>query len=166
MITSDSTRLADGQVEKLHHLRTNVKGEAELLIRDLPVTGGNFKRAWTMLTGRYENKRLLVAAYCSAFTALPKMKTESAADLRRIFHRVLTTVNSLEGIGRPISSGSDLFVHFVVELLNSKTRRDWEGFVTGSSYPPTYAALIKLQMLEAISAGKSESSSTKTETSG
>lgn len=50
-------------VEKLHYLKTCVKGEAELLIRNFPMTGENFGRAWTALSSYYENKRLLVRAY-------------------------------------------------------------------------------------------------------
>ncbi|KMQ86917.1 gag-pol protein, partial [Lasius niger] len=113
-------------VERLHYLRTSVKGEAEQLIRNLPTTEENFTRAWSMMTEHYENRRLLVRSCFSSFTALPKMKTESTGDLKRIFHGMLSTVGTLESIGRPISNCSDLFVHLVVEMLDPRSRREWE----------------------------------------
>ncbi|KMQ84502.1 gag-pol polyprotein precursor, partial [Lasius niger] len=69
------------------------------------------------------------------------MKADSVADLRRIFHGVVSTVGALEGIDRPISDGTDLFVHLVVELLDAKTRREWENSLGRSSEPPSYEAL-------------------------
>jgi len=44
-------------VEKLHYLRTSLQGPAEKLIRSLPIVGGNYERAWTILSSHYENKR-------------------------------------------------------------------------------------------------------------
>jgi len=91
---------AISQVEKLHYLRTCLKGEAALLIGDLPVTGENFIRAWTELTRHYENKRLLVRSYLARFSSLPALKGESASDLRKLLHGVINTVSSLESIDR------------------------------------------------------------------
>ncbi|XP_024880733.1 uncharacterized protein LOC112460321 [Temnothorax curvispinosus] len=115
------------EVEKFHYLKTSVKGDAEQLIKSLPSTDENFERAWSTLNDHFENKRLLVRSFLAAFTSLPKMKGEFVSDLRRIFHGVVSTVGALEGIGRPITNGTDLFVHLVVELLDSKTRREWKS---------------------------------------
>jgi len=43
-------------VEKLHYLKSCLKREAELLVRNLPTTAENFERAWALLTSRFENK--------------------------------------------------------------------------------------------------------------
>ncbi|XP_011687439.1 PREDICTED: uncharacterized protein LOC105449754 [Wasmannia auropunctata] len=156
------------KVEKLHYLKTCVKGDAEQLIRNIPSTEENFDRAWAELTDQFENKRLLVRSYLAAFTSLPKMKSDSAADLRRIFHGVVSTVGALEGINRPITTCSDLFIHLAVELLDSKTRREWENSLGRSAVPPSYEELkdflqeqvVTQEVLEAAkadrpSAGKS-----------
>lgn len=113
-------------MEKLHYLKTCLKDEAELLIRNLPITEENYERAWKVLRAYYENKRLLLRAYLSNFLSLQKMKTESAVELRKMFHCIKATVNSLEGIGRPLQSSEDLFVYLSVELLDSRSRREWE----------------------------------------
>ncbi|XP_025160504.1 uncharacterized protein LOC112589864 [Harpegnathos saltator] len=95
---------AVSDVEKLHYLKTCVRGDAEQLIKNLAITSDNFNRAWAVLTRHYENTRVLVSAFFNSFLAIPKMKSDSVADLRRIFHGMLSTVGSLEGVRRPICS--------------------------------------------------------------
>ncbi|XP_011696369.1 PREDICTED: uncharacterized protein LOC105455029 [Wasmannia auropunctata] len=151
------------EVEKLHYLRTCLKGEADQLVRNVPSTTENYERVWTMLTDHYENKRLLVRACFSAFTALPKMKGESVTELRRLFHGMLQTIGSLEGIGRPITNCSDLFVHLIVEMLDPRSRQEWETNIGGTSGPPSCDELkefleSRLRTLEALHPSGNDSS--------
>ncbi|KMQ84566.1 hypothetical protein RF55_17540, partial [Lasius niger] len=154
-------------VEKMHYLKSCVKGEAELLIRNLSTTEANYERAWQTLTSYYENKRLLVRAYLAKFLAIPRMKVESAADLRKVFHGVKTTVGSLGSINRPIESSEDLFVYLAVDLLDPRSRREWETSISDSSEPPTYASLEqfierRLHTLESMLPVKTDSTTLKT----
>lgn len=98
IISKDSSTT---QMEKLHYLKTCLRGEAELLIRNLTTTEENYKSAWRILSAYYENKRLLTRAYLANFTSLTK--GESAGELRKIFHGIKATVSSLAGIGRPLT---------------------------------------------------------------
>ncbi|XP_070167796.1 uncharacterized protein [Polyergus mexicanus] len=153
-------------VEKLHYLKACLKGEAELLIRNLPTTDENFERAWKSLTDYYENKRLLVRSYLARFTAIQRLRGESSADLRKLYHGVLSTVGSLESIGRPIARGEDLLVHLVVDLLDSRSRREWETTISDTTEPPSYAEPIqfldrRLHTLESLPPSKTESSPAK-----
>lgn len=108
-------------VTRLHYLKTSLKGEAESLIRSMPTTEPNFRRAWTTLVDFYKNTRLLVRSYYAAYTALPKIKTESPAELRKLFHAMSSTMGLLESIGRPVSSSEDLFVFLTVEMLDPRS---------------------------------------------
>jgi len=111
-------------VEKLHYLKTSLKGSAAILMRNLPITVENFTRAWAMLSGHFENKRLLTQSYLSRLSALPKMKGETVSDLSKIYHGMLSTVAALEGIKRPITDCSDLFVHLIVDRMSTRTRSE------------------------------------------
>ncbi|KMQ87987.1 hypothetical protein RF55_12600, partial [Lasius niger] len=149
------------EVEKLHYFKVSLKSDAEALIKNIPTTAENYQRAWTTLSEQFENKRLLVRSCLSKFTALTKMKAESANELRKILHSASSTVGTLESIGRPISSTDDLFVFLVVELLDARTRREWENSINDSQNPPTYSTLKRflerrVQTLEAIQPSKSE----------
>ncbi|XP_077260483.1 uncharacterized protein LOC143896453 [Temnothorax americanus] len=128
-------------VEKLHYLKTSLKGEAELLVRNIATTAENYNSAWNVLNAYYENKRLLTRAYLSNFLALTKMKSESAIELRKIFHGVKATISSLASIGRPINRSEDLFVYLAVELLDPRSRREWEASIGDTTEPLTYATL-------------------------
>lgn len=148
-------------VERLHYLKTSLKGEAELLVRHLTTTGENFQRAWLILSEHYANKRLLVRSHLATLTALPKMKGKSALKMRTVFHGLTTTVSALESIERPISDCSDLLVHLMIELLDARSRREWENSISGTSEPPSYETLRKflecrLKTLETLNPPKAD----------
>ncbi|KAM0728325.1 hypothetical protein ACS0PU_005107 [Formica fusca] len=158
------------QVEKMHYLKTCLKGEAELLIRNISTTGDHYESAWEMLQSYYENKRLLVRAYLSNFLALQRMKSESPGDLRNIFHCLKSTVSSLENIGRPIDCSEDLFVYLAVELLDPRSRREWESFISDTKEPPSFDTLElfldrRLHTLEAMHPIRADGAASKQENS-
>lgn len=157
-------------MEKLHYLKTCLKGEAELLIRNISTTGENYECAWDMLSAYYENKRLLVRAYLANFLALQKMKGESPAELRKIFHCLKSTVSSLENIGRPIDCSEDLFMYLAVELLDPRSRREWENSISDTKEPPSFDNLERfldrrLHTLESMQPIKSDGTASKPGTS-
>jgi len=77
-------------VEKLHYLRSCLQGPAERLVSPLSVTGNNYERAWTLLSKHYENKQELIRSNFAAFTAVPRMKSETAEELNRVYNAVTT----------------------------------------------------------------------------
>ncbi|XP_071653060.1 uncharacterized protein [Temnothorax longispinosus] len=158
-------------VEKLYYLKTSLKGEAELLVRNIATTAENYDSAWAVLNAYYENKRLLTRAYLSNFLALTKMKSESAVELRKIFHGVKATVSSLASIGRPINRSEDLFVYLAVELLDPRSRREWETSIGDTTEPPTYATLEQfldrqLHTLESMQPAKVDGAASKAANGG
>ncbi|XP_067205381.1 uncharacterized protein [Linepithema humile] len=157
-------------VEKLHYLKISLKGEAEQVTRQLPTTDANFERTWRALKTHYENKRLLARSYISRLLSLPKMKGESAAELRKIYHCVQTTVGSLEGIGRPLTRSDDLCVQLITELLDSVSRREWETQLSKTTEPPSLDELLvfvgqRMRTLESLTTPKSNAGSAKANSS-
>ncbi|XP_077280428.1 uncharacterized protein LOC143907485 [Temnothorax americanus] len=155
---------ATTSVEKLHYLKSCLKDEAELLVRSLPTTDENFDRAWKTLADYYENKRFLVRSYISQFTSLQKLKGESVSDLRKLYHCVMSTAGALDSIGRPISRSEDLFVHLIVDLLDPRSRREWENAISETSEPPSYSDLQqfldrRLHTLESLQPVKTDGAS-------
>ncbi|XP_071652996.1 uncharacterized protein [Temnothorax longispinosus] len=127
----------------------------------MPTTDENFERAWKTLTDYFKNKRLLVRSYLAQFTSLQKLKGESVSELRKVYHRVVSTVGALDSIGRPISRSEDLFVHLVVDLLDPRSRREWENAVSETPDPPSFAVLQqfldrRLHTLESLQPAKPE----------
>ncbi|XP_071579379.1 uncharacterized protein [Temnothorax nylanderi] len=128
--------------ERFHYLRSCLRGPAEKLVHSLTVTGTNYDRAWVILSRHFENKRELIRSNFATFTAVAKMKGETADELSRIFNAVTTAVNAQESIGRPIESHEmDLFNHLVVELFDQRTRLEWKSFISDSVDPPEHEKL-------------------------
>ncbi|XP_025993937.2 uncharacterized protein LOC113004546 [Solenopsis invicta] len=153
-------------VEKLHYLKTSLKGEAEQVTRQLPTTDANFERTSRALVDHYENRRLLVRSYISRLLSLTKMKGESAAELRKIYHCVQTTLGSLEGVGRPLARSDDLCVQLITELLDTVSRREWETQLSRTTEPPSLDELLvfinqRMRTLESLAPAKSETNASK-----
>ncbi|XP_070529789.1 uncharacterized protein [Cardiocondyla obscurior] len=152
--------LSFSDVTRMYYLKSNVEGETEQLLRKYSTTDENFAAAWAALTDFYENTRLVVRSFYSLDVNLPKMKTSLAADLRRLYHSMTGTMDSLKGIGRPITSSEDLFVHFTIGMLDPKSRFEWEEVVKNTAQPPTYVELKtflekRLHLLESVLPEKS-----------
>ncbi|XP_025994935.2 uncharacterized protein LOC113004793 [Solenopsis invicta] len=128
--------LAD--VERLHYLKTRVQGEAEERIKNLPTTSDNFKRVWAILEERYENKRVLVRSCLSTFSMMSRMKTESVTDLKKLVNSMLQTASTLESIGQKSAYDNDFFMPSVIELMNSRSRREWEEATGDLRDPPSF----------------------------
>ncbi|XP_011687025.1 PREDICTED: uncharacterized protein LOC105449468 [Wasmannia auropunctata] len=153
-------------VEKLHYLKASLKGEAEQVTRNLPMTDTNFEPTWRALVAHYENRRLLAKSYVSRLLELAKMKSESAPELRKIYHCVNSTIGSLEGIGRPLTRSDDLCVQLISGLLDPVSRREWETQLSKTTEPPSLEELLqflneRMRTLESLQPAKEESTSPK-----
>ncbi|XP_031335899.1 uncharacterized protein LOC116165664 [Photinus pyralis] len=60
-------------VEKMQHLKTNLRVEASKLIQHLPISEANYNDVWLLLTNRYQNKRLLLSKQLDNIFNLPKI---------------------------------------------------------------------------------------------
>jgi hypothetical protein len=147
-------------VTRMHYLRTRLKGDAELVVRELSTTEESFGVAWQALKDYYDNPRLLVRSYYSKYVAFPKLKTESAADLRRLYHCFKGTASSLRNLGRPVNNSEDFFVFHAIELLDPRSRRRWEDYFEGADPPSCDDFCLflerRLQTLEALQPTRTE----------
>ncbi|XP_032690668.1 uncharacterized protein LOC116853639 [Odontomachus brunneus] len=146
-------------VHKMHYLKQHVQGEPERFLRHHPITDAGYQDAWAALFERYDNEQLLVEQYLYAFFALPPMKRESAAELRRVFDRTCEVRTSLHQLGRPTDQWDDIWVYRTVTALDAVTRRDWERATNKIRQPVRWSTLAdflkaKLRELKTIE-GKS-----------
>lgn len=123
--------------ERLYCLKDCLKGEAEMLLRNVSIAEANFKWAWELLTNRYENRRLLVRDQLSTLSSLPVVTKESSEELRALFSGTFSVVGTLAQIGRPVDSSADWLVHLTVEKLDRQTRLDWETTIGNTTDPPS-----------------------------
>jgi len=113
-------------VQKLHYLKANLKGEAGSVLSNVQVTDANYIAAWTLLRRRYDNPRAIVNAHLQAFFDIPGAKSQTAHELKVIRDKTNEMRTALLNLNRPVDSWDDLIVFISVSKLDKLTRRDWE----------------------------------------
>ncbi|XP_011860345.1 PREDICTED: uncharacterized protein LOC105557654 [Vollenhovia emeryi] len=150
-------------VQQLHYLKTSLIGEAGLILRNISITEANYKTAWTELTQRYENKRMVVSNHLRAVLELTPMKSESAVELKRVYDTTNDSVHALKNLGRAVDD--DFVVAIIERKLDVKTLQEWNLLLGSSTELPTFKELCqflvnRLRALEAtqqISEGNKKS---------
>lgn len=127
--------------QKLHYLKSFVTGEAAQLVRAYSVTDGNYRVAWGVLDGRYDNKRLLMNAYMKRLFDQPTVAHESATSLRELMDTTTECAQSLAALDLPVEQWDAVLVYIVVQRLDSDTHKQWEISLTENDVP-TYGQLM------------------------
>ncbi|KAI4472993.1 hypothetical protein M0802_016379 [Mischocyttarus mexicanus] len=69
------------ELERFQYLKSAVAGSAATLINHLPPMDSLFSTAWSLLTARYENERLIVNSHLERLIALEPMKYRRSSSL-------------------------------------------------------------------------------------
>lgn len=123
-------------VQRLHYLKASLTGEASLILRNISVTEANYKTAWSELTRRYENKRMIVSTHLRAVLDLTPMKSKSAAELKRVYDTVNDSIYALKNLGRAVDD--DFVVAIIERKLDVKTLQEWNFHLGCSNELPTF----------------------------
>ena len=113
-------------VEKLHYLKMSMTGEPAQLLKSMTISGDNLARAWELLVGCYENKRILIDAQLTALFATRKIKTKCAADVKRLLGDVKETLGALESVGCSVQHWDPLTVFMTASKLDPESLKEWE----------------------------------------
>ncbi|XP_043464125.1 uncharacterized protein LOC122499716 [Leptopilina heterotoma] len=144
-------------VEKMHYyLRTTLTGEAAQLIANLPLSSDSFDSAWSLLTSRYENKRLLISSQIDKLFNSSIISAKSASDLNTLLNTTTEALNALKALNALVDSWDLVLVHFTTRRLDSQTREAWENKQGSRTEPPSYQ-----QLKEFLTAAKTTPSSPK-----
>ena len=154
------------EVDKLHYLKTCLKGEAAGHLKNYSTTEDNFTLAWESLKGRYQNKRKLVRAQLTTLTGLAPVKKESSSELKRLLYDTVAVVGALDNLGRPVTNATDWLVHITVERMDSQSRREWETSLGTSDEVPTFDELKEFldKRIDTVEALEDQRSSGQSET--
>ncbi|CAB0041911.1 unnamed protein product [Trichogramma brassicae] len=116
------------QVDRMHYLKTHVKGSAEALLKGISVTSENFDVAWNALKSEYDNKRRLVASQVAAIRLLAPAQEETSVELRRVLMGVRYPLARLAALKRPVKYWGDVLVDVLLSRLDQNTIREWDSF--------------------------------------
>ncbi|XP_071578622.1 uncharacterized protein [Temnothorax nylanderi] len=141
-------------VQKLKYLKASLTGETAAVVANMELTDKGYEMAWTELSSRYDNRRVLLCTHMRVFLSSPAMAKASSADLKQLISVALQAKCSFESLGRPVTYWNDWSVHVIVEKLDSQSRLFWEALLRTSSEFPTFRQLqdflqIRIRALDA-----------------
>lgn len=113
-------------VQRFHYLRSALKGDASQVILSLELTSSNYSVAWSLLEGRYKNKKLIIQKHVKSLFDLSPVEKNTGTSLRQLLDGVLKHVRALKALGQPTDSWDTLLVHIVTSKLNANIQREWD----------------------------------------
>lgn len=129
-------------VQKLGYLKTNISGEALKLIKNLEITDVNYDTAWTLLTDRYDNERILVNRWIGLIFSIPPSRG-SAADIKTILDSTQEALQGLKNLNRPVVYYDDFLVYLTETKLDPRSKQKWEDDIAGlNNVPPTWDQMV------------------------
>lgn len=137
------SNLSIDNVQKLHYLKSSVTGEAEQLLRHIPITKDNYNKCWDLLTKRFDNKKYLSTCILKRFFSQQIMSTESPRALKELLDTTNDCLQSLRNLGIDISNWDILVIHILCLKLDNETRKQWEFKV--SEISNDFATLTQFQ---------------------
>lgn len=117
-------------VQKLHYLKGYLTGEAEQLIRYIPVADANYTRCWKLLEERYNNKKYLSHCILKRLLSQKNLLSESANGIKELLDTSSDCLSALENLGIDVSTWDIIVIHLLSLKLDPETRKQWELSVT------------------------------------
>lgn len=138
-LVDQNTSLSDGN--KMHYLRSSLKGDALRVVNRLPITDANYKIAMKALVERFQNKRAIINKSLSSLINQPAMKNRNTQEIRSLID---TTKEALECI-ETLNVCTDEWSPFIVFIMQSKmdeiTKHEYEKYLSGTTELPKYKLL-------------------------
>lgn len=128
-------------VNKMHYLRSSLKGTAFSLISRMKVTEANYAIALRALVDRFENKRAIVNECLKDFINQTAMKNRSAKEIRSLIDTTKETLQCIETLRISIDEWGPFVVYIVQTKMDDYTRSEFENYLGGSTEIPRYKIL-------------------------
>lgn len=127
--------------DQFHYQLSCLSGPALSIINSLPLTENNYDIAWSTLSSRYENQRLLATAHMEKLFAFRPINSESLSALLTFATVFQENIAAIKALG--IVDLSDFMLFFIgSRLLDPITRQLFEGSVSQDTVP-TFDTLLK-----------------------
>jgi hypothetical protein len=120
-------------VQKMQYLKSYLTGEAEQLLRNIPVSDTNYERCWSQLEARYNNKRYLSHCILKRLLGQKTATTESAAFLKDLMDTSTDCLSALANLEINVSTWDIMVIHLLTLKLDPESRRQWELNVATNS---------------------------------
>lgn len=112
-------------------------------MRNVVLSGDNFRTVWDGLMEFYDNRRALVNVTVSMLLDAKPMIKGSAAALEDLYSDVTQSLTMLDALKRSVVSWDDFLVNLIQMKRDRETFLEWEKSLGSSFEPPTWEELRK-----------------------
>ncbi|KAI5707732.1 hypothetical protein M8J77_008581 [Diaphorina citri] len=160
------TRDSLADIEKYSYLVSFLEGPALKIVQAVQFSAQNYQIAYTRLTERYQNPRVLANYYANRILETKGVGSESLQGLRLFLDQIYVNVQSLKAL--ELADLSDfIFLHLGLRFLDPRTRQLFENDHVKIKSIPSFNDLVTfvknrcsvLEMSEASSSSYGSSSS-------
>lgn len=117
-------------VQKLQYLKGHLTGEAEQLLRHIPIANNGYQQGWTLLNERYNNKQYLVNCIFKRFFSLKPISIESSSCIKSFLDSINDMINGLSNLDINTESWDVLIIYIMSQKLDVESRKMWESKVS------------------------------------
>ena len=146
-------QLAD--IDRLHYLRSSLRGEPSRQVNAHPITGSSFQTCWEYLERKYSNKRVLIEEQLVKLLNLTPVSTRNASTLNSLVASIHEVHKSITALGAAEDMYNCILVHQATNCLDKTTREAWEtsrGLI--QAIYPRYEQLAAFHRRQGNSLGK------------
>ncbi|XP_054746651.1 uncharacterized protein LOC129251312 [Anastrepha obliqua] len=130
--------LSNGQ--KLHYLRSCLRGDALKIISGFKICDVNYEEAWDLLKSRYKVMRVIVEGHFRAMANVKRAASDTVDAIKGVIDAFQQHIHELKALGRPVEFWDDWLEYELVNKLDFETRKQWElSLVTDE--PPSFEQL-------------------------
>ncbi|KAG5864946.1 hypothetical protein JTB14_020790 [Gonioctena quinquepunctata] len=115
-------------VQEYFYSRNCLGTEPIKVIESLQVLGNNHQHAWQLLTGRYDNEKLIIHNHIEAISEHPVLTKESFIELRDLYDRITIHLRALQSLGENTDSWDRLILYLIPNKFDSVIEREWESY--------------------------------------
>lgn len=142
--------------QKLQHLKSHLRGDAQTIIRHLAATEGNYVTAWNLLQQRYQNNRLIVSKLVDKMYDFPTISNESAQKLKQLYDVINECIEGIKNLGFDTSSWDPMIGRIISRKWDAETNRLYEQTLANPHDVPTLKEIFeftkrRFQSLETVS---------------
>lgn len=125
----------------MHYLKRYLSGEADQLLRQIPISELNYDRCWDTLKSRYDNKKYLSHNILKRLLTQRNIFNESAHALNELMDTTDDCFNPLSNLGINVTSWDIIVIHLLTLKLDIESRKHWKFFIFSNNTSeklPTY----------------------------
>lgn len=123
-------------VQKMHYLKGLLSGEAEQLVRNIPITSVNYSECWSILSSRFDNKRFISNCLLKRLMSQTNVAENSSA-IKGLLDTTMECLNGLKNLGVDVQSWDIIVIHIVSLKLDVESRKQWETKISSHDKLPS-----------------------------